>query len=519
MEIGQMRQIASLHFDRHLSVRQTASEIGASVSAVNRALERLKISMSVRKENWTELMSLDDAELAAVLFPEKDRHYAKPNFEGMFAAMRRDKNLRFNGAAEMYYYPGGNSKIRNADGLDYYSMSRLYELYTQWKTEHHGAPGVSQIPCAGGDYMEIDFSGDAFRWHDGSGMRHHGHPFVAVMRYSGLMFAEIFENETTDSWIRGIRDALGYFGGVPRTVTLDNARSLVAKADAFVGELTGAVKHIAGHYGFAVHTSAVRRPTFKSEVERGCGLFQSRIQSKWSALGLVCAASQDELNAEVMRRVEEFNRQPFKAKFSGSRRSVFEEQERPHLGRLPAAPYELCRWKYLAADSRYLVKIGQHRFMVHWTEAGKRVLARIGLSHVWFYDAQSGTPVGDYALCEETFKRGNTAVKTELMSETDRAFRRGLGGWLEHFRAKGWLLPHIEAFLREVCGEGLPAMALNRRVTGVASLCSIYGATRTDLACALCAQSSSARKIRAGASPKSRSKRPKPAAPKVTAPF
>ena len=111
MEIGQMRQIASLHFDRHLSVRQTASEIGASVSAVNRALERLKISMSVRKENWTELMSLDDAELAAVLFPEKDRHYAKPNFEGMFAAMRRDKNLRFNGAAEMYYYPGGNSKI------------------------------------------------------------------------------------------------------------------------------------------------------------------------------------------------------------------------------------------------------------------------------------------------------------------------------------------------------------------------------------------------------------------------
>lgn len=34
-------------------------------------------------------MSLDDAELAAVLFPEKDRHYAKPNFEGMFAAMRR----------------------------------------------------------------------------------------------------------------------------------------------------------------------------------------------------------------------------------------------------------------------------------------------------------------------------------------------------------------------------------------------------------------------------------------------
>lgn len=51
------------------------------------------------------------------------------------------------------------------------------------------------------------------------------------------------------------------------------------------------------------------------------------------------------LQARVRERVDAYNAEPFQ-KREGSRRSVFLAEERPLLGVLPAAPFEISQWVY-----------------------------------------------------------------------------------------------------------------------------------------------------------------------------
>ena len=51
------------------------------------------------------------------------------------------------------------------------------------------------------------------------------------------------------------------------------------------------------------------------------------------------------MKKEVRTRLEEFNADPFQ-KRKGSRKSVFEEDEKPHLRPLPAVPFETADWVY-----------------------------------------------------------------------------------------------------------------------------------------------------------------------------
>ena len=53
----------------------------------------------------------------------------------------------------------------------------------------------------------------------------------------------------------------------------------------------------------------------------------------------------NELKRAVAEKLEEHNSRPF-SKREGTRRQVFEEQERPLLRPLPAVPYEVCEWVY-----------------------------------------------------------------------------------------------------------------------------------------------------------------------------
>lgn len=51
------------------------------------------------------------------------------------------------------------------------------------------------------------------------------------------------------------------------------------------------------------------------------------------------------LNAEIRKAVKKFNDKPF-PKRPGSRRNIFEMEEKPYLRALSLIPYEVCEWSY-----------------------------------------------------------------------------------------------------------------------------------------------------------------------------
>lgn len=57
------------------------------------------------------------------------------------------------------------------------------------------------------------------------------HLLVAVLSYSRRIFVRAFLAERGDDWREGIASAFRHFGGVPRTLLIDNARALVLRRD------------------------------------------------------------------------------------------------------------------------------------------------------------------------------------------------------------------------------------------------------------------------------------------------
>jgi transposase len=88
---------------------------------------------------------------------------------------------------------------------------------------------------APGAQMQIDF-GQKKVWIGGTLVR--VYLLVAVLSYSRRLFVKAFLAERQDDWLEGIAGAFRRFGGLPRTILGDNARSLVVAHDRAAQTIT-----------------------------------------------------------------------------------------------------------------------------------------------------------------------------------------------------------------------------------------------------------------------------------------
>jgi len=95
--------------------------------------------------------------------------------------------------------------------------------------------------------------------------------FVATLGFSRASFVRFSAREDSPAWCAGLENAFAYFGGVPRTVLFDNARTIIIKRDVF-----GPGQHrwnpqllgLADRYGFVPRVCRPYRARTKGKVER-----------------------------------------------------------------------------------------------------------------------------------------------------------------------------------------------------------------------------------------------------------
>src|SRR6266705_5180105 len=92
-----------------------------------------------------------------------------------------------------------------------------------------------RIETAPGQEAQVDFGQGA--WVVEDGRRHRPHVLRVVLSHSRKGYAEAFWRQTTENFIRGLENAFRHFGGVVRTLVIDNLRAAVKKADWFEPEL------------------------------------------------------------------------------------------------------------------------------------------------------------------------------------------------------------------------------------------------------------------------------------------
>lgn len=80
-----------------------------------------------------------------------------------------------------------------------------------------------------------------------TGKLRRAHIFVAVLGAPNYTYACATPGETQTDWLRGLSQALQFFGGVPTLVVPDNPRALIKNPDRYEPELNRATQACAEH--------------------------------------------------------------------------------------------------------------------------------------------------------------------------------------------------------------------------------------------------------------------------------
>jgi len=132
------------------------------------------------------------------------------------------------------------------------------------------------------------------------------------------------------------------------------------------------------HYGVGVLPTRPYKPRDKAKVEAGV-----LVVERWivAALRHRKFFSLTELNQSIRELLEKLNHRPFR-KRPGCRASLFQELDRPALGPLPRARYELHEWSKARVNIDYHAEFDHHYYSVPYALTGKEVEIRATLTTV-----------------------------------------------------------------------------------------------------------------------------------------
>ena len=225
------------------------------------------------------------------------------------------------------------------------------------------------------EQVEVDWAGDCAKLTDpDTGKTTDAYIFVGVMTYSQYAYVEAFPDEKQASWINAHIHMYVYFGGVARITVPDNCKTAVIHNNGWKDQRINAVYHeMAEHYGTAIIPARVRTPRDKSVAEGSVGNISTWITAALRNEQFFTIA---ELNAEIWKRLKDFNRRPFQKK-EGSRYTLFLQEELPLLAPLPTARYELAEWKQATVQFNYHISVAGMQYSIPYEYIGKKVNVRI----------------------------------------------------------------------------------------------------------------------------------------------
>ena len=127
-----------------------------------------------------------------------------------------------------------------------------------------------RIERAPGEEAQVDFGAGA-PVITPEGKRRKTYVFRIVLSYSRKGYSESTFTQTTDDFLRALENAFADFGGVPKTLVIDNLKAAVAHPEWFDPVLTPKVQSFCQHYGTVILPTRVFMPRHKGKVERGVG--------------------------------------------------------------------------------------------------------------------------------------------------------------------------------------------------------------------------------------------------------
>jgi len=211
-------------------------------------------------------------------------------------------------------------------GASYSSVKRFVR-----RLDKNSALPFRRMECEPGVEGQVDFGRGAPIEIDGK--RKYPHAFRIVLSHSRKGYSEVVWRQTTENFIRAMENAFWAFGGVPKTLVIDNLRAAVTKADWYDPELNPKIEEFCRHYGTVILPAKPYTPRHKGKVEAGIKYVRNN-----ALKGRVFKSLTEE-----NQHLETWERRVADHRIHGTTRKhvgkLFEEAERPALIPLPAARF------------------------------------------------------------------------------------------------------------------------------------------------------------------------------------
>lgn len=255
------------------------------------------------------------------------------------------------------------------------SLHRYVERHFQPKTVN----ATMVLPTVPGEQAQVDFGYVGLMQDPVTGKNKKAQAFVMTLSHSRHRFVYFVFQQDTVTWVDCHRRAFEFFGGVTKTVLLDNLKAGVLKADLYDPTINRAYAECERHYGFAADPAKVRTPEHKGKVERSITIVKQQViggrkfKDINDANNYAWQWAQEEIANVVTRTTGE------------TPRERFERDDKPALLALPEKPFECPVWSECQVGrDQHVTYLGSF-YSIPERYVGQAVSVRATMTLVRFY--------------------------------------------------------------------------------------------------------------------------------------
>lgn len=337
--------------------------IGRTIGLSHNTVKRYRGLIGGLPLDWESIDEMDDAEIEGMLKSKRFRIETKHMPD--WAAIHR----------EMQYPHVTLQLLWEEYRMANPGNSYAYSQFTHYYREYVGKLDITmRQDHRAGECVYVDFAGRTVPYTNAeTGEVNKAQIFVGVLGCSNYTFVYAVRSQSVHDWVDAHNRMFKFFGGTPQIVVPDNLKAAVIRAGR-EPILNRTYQEQSKHYQCVILNARVDHPKDKAPAELSVLLTSRWILAKLRHRKFF---SIEEINAAIAELLRQLNERPFK-KLPGTRRSRFEELDKPLLRPLPKELFEYAEWTTAhKIGPDYHMRVRDHYYSVPHALIGAHLEARV----------------------------------------------------------------------------------------------------------------------------------------------
>jgi len=232
---------------------------------------------------------------------------------------------------------------------------------------------------------QVDYANIGLLYDLLTGKRRTVYTFIGTLSFSRHKYIEFTFRQNQQSFVNSHVKMFQAFGGVPKTIALDNLKSGVITPDLYDPRLNRAYREMAEHYNCFIDPCRVASPKDKGKVERDVQTIREQFRK-------LVAINPNITLAEANAAIKKWVITEYGTKKHGTTNlepyPLFTETEQPLLTPLPIEPYEAALWKEATVHPDHYIQVNKKAYSIPHPYVGKKVWVKVthNLVQVYYND-------------------------------------------------------------------------------------------------------------------------------------